>query len=111
MNIKQGAGNTEGDLYQLWLGVLKIKDWTLAGINLDEREKFWLEQEIGSSNAGIFDDIQVLGDIVINTQEHDDIQDKTASDTGNYAFPSVACRAVVKIFTSGTLTATFIQSF
>ena len=60
MNIKQGAGNTEGDLYQLWLGVLKIKDWILAGISLDVREKFWLEQEIGSSNAGIFDDIQVF---------------------------------------------------
>jgi len=58
-----------------------------------------------------FDNIQVLGNITINTQEHDDVQDKTVSDTGNYAFPSVACRAVVKVFTSGTLTATFIQSF
>ncbi len=58
-----------------------------------------------------FDDIQVLGNVTINTQEHDDVKDKTESDTGNYAFPSVACRVVVKAFTSGTLTATFIQSF
>ena len=58
--IKQGAGNTEGDIYQLWLGVSIIKDWILSGKNNDERESFWLEQEIGKSKAGIFDDIQVF---------------------------------------------------
>lgn len=60
MKIKQGAGNTEGDLYQLWLGVSIIKDWILSGNNINGRENFWLEQEIGKSNAGIFDDIQVF---------------------------------------------------
>lgn len=60
MKIKQGAGNTEGDLYQLWLNVSIIKDWILSGNNIDGRENFWLEQEIRKSNAGIFDDIQVF---------------------------------------------------
>jgi len=58
--IKQGAGRTEGDLYQTWLAVSIIKNWILTDESIKRSRDNWLEQEIGRQIAGIFDDILVF---------------------------------------------------
>jgi len=59
MTIKSGAGKTEGDKYQIWLGISLVKDWIISGETLEDRRKNWLEEEVGQDKAGIFDDIAV----------------------------------------------------
>lgn len=55
-----------------------------------------------------FDD--VFNSTIIPTAfDHDTVAGKTTNEDGNYAFPVRAVRLNVTVWTSGTITATFLQ--